>query len=108
MNSPFLLSEFDRIDLFFVICYKLFVIVYFRGSSNGRTTGFGPVNRGSSPCPRAKLRAFASFFCAMINFNRAAEILGACPRDWFMENRDCKKVLDDYFLIDKDKIINKK
>lgn len=27
----------------------------FRGSSNGRTTGFDPVNRGSSPCPRANL-----------------------------------------------------
>ncbi len=24
-----------------------------RGSSNGRTAGFGPVNRGSTPCPRA-------------------------------------------------------
>ena len=27
-----------------------------RGSSNGRTTGSGPVNRGSSPCPRALLK----------------------------------------------------
>ena len=26
---------------------------FFRGSSNGRTAGFGPVNRGSNPCPRA-------------------------------------------------------
>jgi ABC-type uncharacterized transport system permease subunit len=25
----------------------------FRGSSNGRTTGSGPVNQGSNPCPRA-------------------------------------------------------
>ena len=26
-----------------------------RGSSNGRTPGFGPGYRGSNPCPRAKL-----------------------------------------------------
>ena len=25
-----------------------------RGSSNGRTPGSGPGNRGSNPCPRAK------------------------------------------------------
>lgn len=27
----------------------------FGGSSNGRTSGFGPANRGSSPCPPANL-----------------------------------------------------
>lgn len=27
-----------------------------RGSSNGRTTGFGPVNWGSNPYPRTKIR----------------------------------------------------
>ena len=27
-----------------------------RGSSNGRTTGSGPVYQGSNPCPRAKIK----------------------------------------------------
>ena len=33
-----------------------------RGSSNGRTPGFGPGYRGSNPCPRARyqLRSTAS------------------------------------------------
>ncbi len=35
------------------------VIVYepqdIAGSSNGRTLGFGPSDRGSSPCPAAKI-----------------------------------------------------
>ncbi len=28
-----------------------------RGSSNGRTPGFGPGYRGSNPCPRASKRS---------------------------------------------------
>ncbi len=30
---------------------KYYLII--RGSSSGRTPGFGPGNRGSNPCPRA-------------------------------------------------------
>ena len=29
------------------------MLKYIWGSSNGRTTGSGPVNRGSTPCPQA-------------------------------------------------------
>tara|TARA_B100001750_G_scaffold239754_1_gene248301 strand:- start:477 stop:587 length:111 start_codon:yes stop_codon:yes gene_type:complete len=29
-------------------------MISFGGSSNGRTHGFGPWNRGSTPCPPAK------------------------------------------------------
>ena len=39
-----------------------------RGSSNGRTPGFGPGNRGSNPCPRTKeksRRAAVVFLCVM-------------------------------------------
>lgn len=32
-------------------------VFYIRGSSKGRTTGFGPVNWGSNPYPRANLRS---------------------------------------------------
>ncbi len=37
--------------------------IFIRGSSNGRTTGSGPVYRGSNPCPRAseKKRLLALF-----------------------------------------------
>ena len=39
--------------LIFSKFYSSLRLVYLRGSSNGRTPGSGPGNRGSSPCPRA-------------------------------------------------------
>lgn len=44
-SSPFLSTNLDKHRQ---IC-KHHII---RGSSSGRTTGFGSVNRGSIPCPR--------------------------------------------------------
>ncbi len=49
---------------------KGFFVYYFyiRESSNGRTPGFGPGDRGSSPCSRAKVKSnttqsIAFYFC---------------------------------------------
>ena len=39
---------------FLYFLYIIIRVVHFAGSSNGRTAGFGPVSRGSSPCPAAK------------------------------------------------------
>ena len=38
-------------------------IGYAPGSSNGRTTGSGPVNRGSNPCPGSIKHLRVLFFC---------------------------------------------
>ena len=47
-----------------------------RRSSNGRTAGSGPVNRGSTPCPRAKLiLKFAEILKKWYNVDKLIEIL---------------------------------
>jgi hypothetical protein len=39
------------------------------GSSSGRTTGSGPVNQGSNPCPSAKsVQELAGFACKLFSF----------------------------------------
>ena len=38
----------------------LYHFYYLGGSSNGRTPGFGPGNRGSSPCPPARVKSARS------------------------------------------------
>lgn len=39
-----------------------------RGSSKGKTAGFGPVNWGSNPCPRATKNGFAISWQAVFMF----------------------------------------
>ena len=51
--------------------------IIIRGSSNGRTPGFGPGYRGSNPCPRAREKQSIKMDCFSLFVRRD---LNGCER----------------------------
>ena len=54
---PLFLNFFLTYSIFFHI-----IRIFTEGSSNGRTTGSGPVSQGSNPCPSANQILYQIFF----------------------------------------------
>ena len=56
-------------------------MINIRGSSNGRTLGSGPSNRGSNPCPRAKINKNMDRNLAL-EFVRVTEAAAIAAAEW--------------------------